>query len=74
MTLQTVRNIVLLVLGAVILFIEIEFQDPSRVWVIALALVFMGVVTVDQALSWWGLNQKTPPAVPPPTAETPAQD
>lgn len=40
------------VVGASILFIEIEFRHPSRLWVIALALVMMGLVSLDQVLDY----------------------
>ncbi len=53
---QSVRNIVLLVIGAVILVLEIEFHDEARLWVILLSLTMMGLVTFDQAVHWLGMG------------------
>lgn len=48
-----VRNTALFVVGAFLLVVEIEFRHDARVWVIVLALVLMGIVTVDQVLEWF---------------------
>lgn len=38
--------------GAAILIIEIELRHGTRLWVVGLALVLMGIVTVEQVLDW----------------------
>ena len=39
------------IVGAIILILELEFHDETRWGVIALALVLMSVVTIDQLRS-----------------------
>jgi hypothetical protein len=47
------RNISLFLIGAVILVLEIEWHEHTRGWVIALSLLLMGIVTVDQVRKWF---------------------
>lgn len=57
---STIRNFALFVVGAVLLVIEIELRpNDTRVWVVALSLVMMGIVTVDQVVTW--VRERTPP-------------
>lgn len=56
MTLDTARRAALFVIGALVLLAELFTGDdePARPAVIVLALVLMGVVTLDQVRSWLG--------------------
>lgn len=38
--------------GATILILETEFRAVSRAWVIGLALVLMGLVTLEQVMAF----------------------
>ncbi len=52
MTAELLRRVVLFILGAAILVGELWANDDIRWLVVALALVLMGVTTLDQVQSW----------------------
>lgn len=44
--------------GAAILIIEIEVRKGTRIWVVGLSLVLMGIVTIEQVIDWADARHK----------------
>lgn len=45
--------------GALILFVEIEVRKGTRIWVVGLALVLMGIVTLEQVVEWLEVRHRS---------------
>lgn len=65
MTMDTtglIRRGFLLLIGALILLCEVVTDGPIRIGVVVLALVLMGVVSLDQMFAW--VSSRQPPPMP----------